>query len=87
MGYILKKIGNEPNIPYQYFECDSITDMNLLDTSKIPMGSIAFIINDGTAYTLNSLKEWKERPIGGSGGDLNFSDITLIKGGDSFGNS
>ena len=51
------------------------------------MGSIAFIINDGTAYTLNSLKEWKERPIGGSGGDLNFSDITLIKGGDSFGNS
>ena len=68
MAYILRKIGNTDNIAVNYYEVDTERDMQEIDVANAPMGSHCYIINVGSTYALNSSKEWKLVPTGGSGG-------------------
>lgn len=60
MAYILQKVGNTTNTPVEYYEVDTITQRDALDTSKMTMGSECFVINENKNYVLNSSKEWKQ---------------------------
>lgn len=66
MASILKKIGKTANVPYYTYECDTIADMNAIDVSFALMGSRCYVINTGEWFALNSAKEWKLVPTGGS---------------------
>ena len=72
MAYILKKIGKTTNVPYYYFECDTESDLSTIDVSNVVMGSRCYVINSGNSYALNSEKQWKLIPLGGS--DLIVND-------------
>lgn len=85
MAFVLKKVGNQPNIPTQYFECDNESDLQSIDTTYAPMGSRCYVINSGVTYALNSAKQWKKVPSGSNGGgdtpDVPGSDI-IYDGGE-----
>ena len=61
MGYIIANIGHNSNIPVWDIRCDTEADRNELDPKRLPPGSTAYIIEDGTLYMLNSKKEWIEQ--------------------------
>ena len=66
--YVLRKIGNADNVAVNYYEVDTEHDMLEIDVANAPMGSRCYIINVGSTYVLNSNKEWKLVPTGGSSG-------------------
>lgn len=68
MAYILKAIGDAPNILYKHFECDNTSDLSTIDVENVLTGSTCYVINTDTLYTLNSNNEWKIRSEGGNGG-------------------
>lgn len=75
MSYILKTVGNTPNIPYCYFECDNESDLSSIDTFNVEMGARCYVINSGKTYALNSQKQWKLVPtISTSGSSSSGSD-------------
>lgn len=67
MPYILRKVGNVPNVSVKYFECDNESDISLIDITGVPMGSRCYVINSGATYILNSMGQWKLQPTYGSG--------------------
>lgn len=62
---ILVKTGNSYNTVIKYFEADTATDKEGLDTSDIPMGSKIHVIETDKYFILNSNHEWKETSYGG----------------------
>ena len=89
MPYILRKVGNTPNVPTKYFECDNESDMSLISVIGVPMGSECYVINTGATYALNSLGEWKLKPTstsggggGGGGGDTPGGNDIVYDGGE-----
>jgi hypothetical protein len=68
MAYILRQKGLATNVPCHYFECDEDSDLPSIDVKASPMGSRCYVINSGKTYALNSAKQWKLVPTGGSGG-------------------
>lgn len=83
MPSILRKVGNADNLAVNRYEADTERDMWEIDVSHAPMGSRCYVINSGVTYALNSSKEWKEVPSGGSGsGDVIYDGGTS---GDSSG--
>lgn len=62
MAHILKKIGDTPNIPFYYFECDNSSDLANISLTMVPMGSRCYVINEGKTYALNSSRVWKLVP-------------------------
>lgn len=66
MAYILKKVGDRANIPYQVIECDTAQDQQSLNIATIPMGSRCYVIENGKWYALNSSKSWVEVPSSGA---------------------
>lgn len=86
MPYVLQKVGNTPNIPTQYFECDNESDLTSIEVSSAPMGSECYVINSGATYVLNSQKQWKLRPAsggsGGGGGDTPSGSDIIYDGGE-----
>ncbi len=68
MAGILKSIGRSTNVPTNYYEVDSIADMNAIDTTYVTMGARCYIIDSQEMYALDSQKVWYPAPIGGGGG-------------------
>lgn len=66
--YILEKIGRVPNTPVNTYKCDTVDDLQLIETENIPMGSICYVISTGTTYHFNSNHQWIAQPSGGGGG-------------------
>lgn len=81
MASILKNVGRSTNVPYKTFEVDELSDMYAIDVSHVIMGSRCYIINTGEWYALNSQKQWKPVPAGGSGGGGFDPDTTYIYDG------
>lgn len=77
MASILKKVGQATNIPTNYYEVDTVADMNAIDTTYVTMGARCYVIQDGDVYALSSSKEWYIVPIGGGGGE----DDVIYDGG------
>lgn len=76
MSYVLKQVGNTPNIPFHYFECDNESDLTDINVKEVEMGARCYVINSGKTYALNSLKQWKMVPISsGSGGGGSSSNV------------
>ena len=78
---MLKKVGNQPNIPTHYFECDEVSDLSSIDVTYAPMGSRCYVINTGQTFALNSNKQWKAVPTGSSGGSGGSGGDTPGTGG------
>lgn len=78
MAYILKNIGNKPNIPYRVFECDSTEDISKIPTAGVLMGSRCYVINEGKEFALNSAGEWKRVPSSSGGGEEPEPEIETI---------
>ena len=74
MGVQLVQIGNKTNVPVHHYTCDTRRDLEELNTARIPMGSTAYIIDEGKRYIINSQQQWEEDfsidygPGGTSGG-------------------
>lgn len=82
MASILKKVGQATNIPTNYYEVDTVADMNAIDTTYVTMGARCYVIQDGDVYALSSTKEWYIVPGGGGGGgdDVIYDGGVIVAG-------
>ena len=66
--FVLKQVGNTPNIPYQRFVCDTTAD--LTDIKDADFAAECYVIETQETYIRNSAGQWKLKPTstGGSGG-------------------
>lgn len=83
--YNAVKTGNVYNYNYKEFVCDTVSDMNDIETEKLSAGSIATVLDaDGqqASYILSSEKKWvlKSTTSGGSSDDSGSDDSS---GGES----
>ena len=77
--YNAVKTGNVYNYNYKEFVCDTVSDMNDIETEKLSAGSIATVLDaDGqqASYILSSEKKWvlKSTASGGSSGSSGSDD-------------
>lgn len=81
MASYLKKIGNDYNIPVNFFECDTDTDLQSIDTTYVIPCSEVYVIDSGNTYVLNTNKEWKLKPSSGGGGSGGGETDYIYDGG------
>ena len=55
--YILKEIGNRPNISYHEYTCDSIADIT--NIKNVNFGDECYIIEVQSLYVRSSENKWK----------------------------
>jgi hypothetical protein len=80
MAYKMTKRGSLDNEISNEFICDTIEDMNKIESKYITLGSIAMVISGDTGfevYMANTNKEWTNLGITGgseSGGESNDNE-------------
>ncbi len=61
MYELIKRSDRQNSETHEYY-CDTTSDLQNIDVSKVPMGSVAFIINpsdnEEKLYMLTSDKQW-----------------------------
>lgn len=82
--YNAVKNGNTFDYNYKKFVCDTISDMNTIETEHIAAGSTAIVLNvDGgqKIYILSNAKEWVpySATTGGSVSGLDSDDIASLE--------
>lgn len=61
MAYALISVGNTANIPVQSIYCDKEADLNDIPVDLVPVGSVAYIIENGKIFMMNSAQTWKRQ--------------------------
>ena len=57
MAYIVKQ-GGRTDYNYKEYYLDTEDELSTIDKTKCSPGSVAYIIENGNVYILNSKKEW-----------------------------
>ena len=55
---ILSKVGNQPNTPINEYIVDTVAELE--EYTKVPFGSLAYVIATKKIYIFNGNKEWVE---------------------------
>lgn len=79
--------GKRPFYNVAEFICDYQSDVANLPTHKGP-GSVAYVVENGNKYVLNSQHQWIKQPTNsgsgsGSGGSSGEGDIVILNGNDN----
>lgn len=61
MAYALISVGNTANIPVQSIYCDTEADLDSVPVNAVPVGSVAYIIENGKIFMMNSAQTWKKQ--------------------------
>lgn len=61
MSYTIVKQNNKLNYDYKEFFLDTEEDLSSVPVKDACPGSIAYIIDSGKIFILNTEKEWKEQ--------------------------
>lgn len=82
--YNAVKNGNVYDYNYKKFVCDTISDMNAIETEKLAAGSTALVLNaegEQALYILSNQKKWVvyPAPTGGSAGGIGYDDIASLE--------
>ena len=83
--YNAVKKGNVYDYNYKKFVCDTISDMNAIETEKLAAGSTALVLNaegEQALYILSNQKKWVvySAPTGGdSAGGIGYDDIASLE--------
>lgn len=83
--YNAVKNGNVYDYNYKKFICDTVSDMNAINTDKLAAGSTAIVLKSGSKqalYILSNEKQWVlySAPTGGSStGGLGSNDIASLE--------
>ena len=56
--YFLKTVNGKPATLYQYFECDTEEDMNLIPKSRLSIGDECLVIHSGLRYVWSTTEGW-----------------------------
>lgn len=82
--YNAVKNGNTFDYNYKKYVCDTVSDMNAIETRHLAAGSTAIVLNaDGVqkVYILSNAKEWVPYSVTTSGsiGGLDSDDIASLE--------